>query len=123
MEPIDFTSKPSARDEATDAARRQQVLTIGALALLLVAALGFGVWRWERTRTPDEPLVDVALGPGDWMAMRRGQMQPPPPREGVAKVGNSSYRLRNGDASVYISQKKDGGYFTVIRFARDAQKK
>jgi hypothetical protein len=107
METIDYTSSGTARSKADDATRRQQILTIGVLALLLIAGLGFGVWRWEKNRKPDEPLVDVAMGPGDWMATRRGMMQPPPPREGVAKVGDS-YRLRNGDAVMYVSQLKNG---------------
>jgi hypothetical protein len=106
MQSIDYTTSSSPRAADDAAVRRQQILAISILAVLLLGGVAFGWWRWQSTRTPDEPLVDVGGGPGAWM--QRPMMQQPPP-DGVRKVG-SSYRLKTGDATMYVSQTKAGGW-------------
>jgi Spy/CpxP family protein refolding chaperone len=109
METIDYTTSNTARAAADAAARRQQMLAMGILAVLLLGGMAFGWWRWQSTRAPDEPLVDIQDGRG-WMNMQR-PMPPPPPADGVRKVGNS-YRLKSGDAVMYASQAKGAWQFS-----------
>jgi hypothetical protein len=98
------STSPRAADDA--AVRRQQMLAIGIMAVIVIAVAGFGLWRWQSTRLPDEPLVEVSAGGGGFFNNRP---MPAAAVDGVRKVGDSSYRIKSGDASVFVSQPKSGG--------------
>src|SRR4051794_32480518 len=66
-------------------ARRQQILAIAMLVILVGGAVGFGFWHWQSNRLPDEVLIDPPTGRG----MMGGNITriPEPPRDGVRKTG------------------------------------
>jgi hypothetical protein len=93
-------STNSTNHSAAEAAtmRRKQMLAIGMLVVLICAGAGFGFWRWQSTRLPNEPLMDPPARGGFGGAGRAPIARiAEPPRDGVRKTG-SSYTIRAGQA-------------------------
>ena len=94
--------------------RRQQIIAIGMLIVLVGGAVGFGFWRWQSNRLPDEPLIDPPTGRGG-----RGNFArvPDQPRDGVRRTG-SSYNIRNGEAVMVAlpDTKTPGGWKFSYRY-------
>jgi hypothetical protein len=92
MSDANTTSSHSASAVEAARIRRNQMIAIGMLVVLVCAGAGFGFWRWQSTRLPDEPLIDPP-------ARGRGNLTraPQPPRDGVRRTG-SSFTTRSGEA-------------------------
>src|SRR5687768_12176346 len=103
------TGTTSNSASAVEAAtmRRNQMIAIGMLVVLVFAGAGFGFWRWQSTRLPDEPLIDPPMRGGGGQLVRA----PEQPRDGVRRTG-SSYTIRSGQAVMVALPQGDNWRFS-----------
>lgn len=99
--------------------RRNQIIAFAILVLLVLGGVGWGVWKWRASRPPNERLVDVPMGgtfrpsPGN-VAVTAGRrpQPPPPPADGVRKIG-TVYRVRAGQSTFVAAPDRKPGEWRI----------
>lgn len=106
------TETNNANAEST---RRQQIMAIAMLVILVGGAVAFGFWQWQSGRVPDEPLMDPPIGRG-FGGGGGGNFarMPEPPRDGVRKTG-TSFTIRSGQA-VMVALPTEGSWKFSYRY-------
>jgi hypothetical protein len=106
----------TAAPDNTNVVRRQQIIAIASILVLLIGGAALAWWKFY-TPTLDEPLVDIGRG-GAGGGQRFGFNPPAPPRDGVRKtaITKNSWELRAADGRMTASQDEKGDWRYGYRY-------